>query len=145
MYAWEHAFTDEEIYEWINKNIVRYENEGFSYFAVLEKSTNQFIGAAGPLTEDINGIKYIGIAYIIDKKYWGKGYGYESAKTSMDYVFKNLNSETVIATIRPNNWLSRRIAEKLNMKVQFEYIKSYNNIDMPHLVYCRKRINKNLW
>lgn len=136
MYAWEHAFTDEEIHKWIDKNLIRYENEGFSYFAVIEKTTNKFVGTAGPLIEDIDGIKYIGIGYIIDKKYWGKGYGAESAKASMDYAFNNLNSKVVIASIRPNNLSSRKIAEKLNMKIQFDYVKHYNNIDMPHLVYC---------
>lgn len=139
MYAWEHAFTDEEVLEWIDKNLVRYDNEGYSYFSVIEKLTNQFIGVAGPLLEDINGVKYIGIAYIIDKKYWGKGYGFESAKTSMDYAFNNLNAEEVIAQIRPNNLSSRKIAEKLNMQIQSEYLKHYNNIDMPHLIYSRTK------
>ncbi len=136
MYAWEHAFTDEEVHEWIDKNILRYKNEGFSYFAVIEKATNQFVGIAGPLTEDINDIKYIGIGYIIDKKYWKKGYGFESAKASLDYAFDKLNAKEVIATIRPNNLPSRKIAEKLNMKIQSEYVKHYNNKDMVHLVYC---------
>lgn len=136
MYAWEHAFTDEEIHEWINKNLIRYGNEGFSYFAVIEKATNQFVGTAGPLIEDINGTKYIGIAYIIDKKYWGRGYGFESAKASVDYAFNNLNASVVIAQIRPNNLSSRKIAEKLNMKIQSEYVKRYNGINMPHLIYC---------
>lgn len=139
MYAWEHAFTDEEVLEWIDKNLVRYENEGFSYFAVIEKLSNQFIGMAGPLIEDINGIKQIGIAYIMDKKYWGKGYGFESAKASMDYAFNNLNAEEVIAQIRSNNLSSCKIAEKLNMKIQSEYVKHYNNLDMPHLIYCRTK------
>ena len=136
MYAWEHPFTEGEIHEWIDKNLVRYENEGFSYFAVIEKTTNQFVGTAGPLIEDIDGIKYIGIAYIMDKKYWGKGYGFESAKASMGYAFNNLNANVVIAQIRPDNLSSRKIAEKLNMKIQSEYVKHYNNMDIPHLIYC---------
>lgn len=135
MYAWEHAFTDDEVHEWIDKNLVRYENEGYSYFALIEKSTNQFIGVAGPLIEDTNGSKQIGIAYIIDKKYWGKGYGFESAKASLDYAFNNLHAEEVIAQIRPNNISSRKIAEKLNMKIKSEFVKHYNNKDMPHLIY----------
>lgn len=133
MYAWEHALTDEEIHEWIDKSLVRYENDGFSYFAVIEKTTSQFVGMAGPLIEDINGINYIGIAY--NKKYWGKGYGFESAKASKDYAFNNLNAKVVIAQIRPNNLSSLKIAKKLNMKIQSEYVKHYNNIDMPHLIY----------
>lgn len=144
MYAWGHAFTDSEIHKWIDENLVRYENEGFSYFAVIEKITNQFVGVAGPLIECINDIKYIGIAYIIDKNHWGKGYGLESAKVSMDYAFSNLNAKEVIAQIRSNNLFSRKIAEKLNMKIRFEYVKHYNNEDMTHLIYCITKYEYNL-
>lgn len=32
MYAWEHAFSNEEVIEWIDKNIQRYEDDGYGYF-----------------------------------------------------------------------------------------------------------------
>lgn len=35
MYAWEHAFTDREVQEWIEANLLRYAKEGFSYFAAF--------------------------------------------------------------------------------------------------------------
>ena len=139
MYAWEHAFTDEEVYEWIDKNLIRYANEGYSYFAVTEKSTNDFIGVMGPLIEEINGTRHIGIAYILNKKYWGKGYGIEGAEACMNYAFSKLNADKVIAEIRPNNISSRKIAEKLNMQIESEFIKHYNNIDMPHLIYSKTK------
>lgn len=141
MYAWEHAFTDEEVNEWINKNLIRYANEGYSYFAVIVKSTNDFIGVIGPLIEDINGTQHIGIAYILNKRYWGKGYALEGAEACINYAFSKLNADKVIAQIRPNNLPSRRIAEKLNMKIESEYVKHYNNIDMPHLIYSRTKIS----
>lgn len=142
MYAWEHAFTDDEVDKWIEKNLERYKNDGYSYFAVIEKRTNNFIGVAGPLVEIINDVKHTGIAYILDKNYWGKGYGFESAESSMNYAFNSLNVEKVIAEIRPNNLPSRKIAEKLNMKIEHEYIKHYNGVDMVHLIYSCLRKNK---
>lgn len=53
MYTCEHTFTDEEIHEWIDKNLVSYKNERFSYFAVIEKTTNQYVGTMGLLIEYI--------------------------------------------------------------------------------------------
>ncbi|MCC0699558.1 GrpB family protein [Clostridioides sp. ZZV15-6383] len=35
MYAWEHAFSNEEVIEWIDKNIQRYENDGYGYFTKI--------------------------------------------------------------------------------------------------------------
>jgi len=137
MYAWEHVFDNDEVCEWIEKNLIRYAHEGFSYFAAIEKNTHDFIGVIGPLIEDINGVKDIGVGYILDKKYWGKGYASEGAKACMDYAFNRLNADKVIAQIRPNNLPSRKVAENLGMKIESEYIKRYNNIDMPHLIYSR--------
>ncbi|MFI3227212.1 MAG: GNAT family N-acetyltransferase [Clostridia bacterium] len=140
MYAWEHAFSDEEIKQWITKNIERYHCDGFSYFLVSTKESKEIIGVAGPLIERIGDDKFVGIAYIIDNKYWGRGFGFESAKASLDYAFEILKAEKVVAEIRPNNTSSRKIADKLNMKIQFQFDKIYNGKILPHLVYS---INKN--
>ncbi len=141
MYAWEHAFSDDEVHDWINKNLTRYSNEGFSYFAAIEKSTDKFIGVVGPLKANIDGTAYIEIAYIFNKAFWGKGYAYEGAKACVNYSFDKLKADKVIAQIRPDNLPSRKVAEKLGMKMEGEYLKHYNGKDIPHLIYCRtKRI-----
>ena len=44
MYAWEHAFSDEEVCQWIDENILRYERDGYSYWAVIEKASGDLIG-----------------------------------------------------------------------------------------------------
>ncbi|MEG2192355.1 MAG: GNAT family N-acetyltransferase [Oscillospiraceae bacterium] len=139
MYAWEHAFSDEELKEWIDKNLMRYSKEGFSYFAAIEKETLNFLGVMGPLIENIGGREHMGIAYILAKKYWGQGYGAEGAKACMDYAFSHLGAEKVIAEIRPDNTASRRLAQKLGMEIEGEFIKHYNGKDMPHLIYSRRR------
>lgn len=135
MYAWENTFTDDEVLEWIDKNLKRYENEGFSYFAAIEKNMNEFVGVIGPLIEEIDDISYIGIAYIVNKKFWGKGYALEGAKACVNYALSKLNTYKVITQIRPNNFQSRKVAERLGMKIEGEYIKHYKGSDMPHLIY----------
>lgn len=144
MYAWEHAFSNNEVWEWIEKNLIRYENEGFSYFAAIEKSTNELIGIMGPLVEEVDDVKYVGIAYILNKRYWGKGYATEGAKACLDYCFNVLGVDKVIAQIRPNNLSSRKVAENLGMTIEGEFIKRYNNIDMLHLIYSVCEMNSGI-
>ncbi|MEG0752155.1 MAG: hypothetical protein RR998_05160 [Oscillospiraceae bacterium] len=36
-YAWERAFSEREVSEWIDKNLTRYAAEGYSYFAAIAK------------------------------------------------------------------------------------------------------------
>lgn len=135
MYAWEHGFSENETLKWIEKNKIRYKNDGYSYFFVTEKKTGNFIGLIGPLIENIDGKNYTGIAYILDKKYWKLGYATEAVKACIKYSFEILKVNRVIAEIRPENIASRRVAERVGMKIEGEFIKNYNGKDMLHLIY----------
>ncbi|MGE7837288.1 GNAT family N-acetyltransferase [Viridibacillus arvi] len=139
MYAWDHAFSDEEVKEWIDKNLKRYKQDGFSYFAAIEKETGKFIGVIGPMIDSIEGVSYIEIAYILDKVFWGKGYAIEGAEACMKYAFNELKAEKVIAQIRPDNLASCKVAEKIGMKIEGEFMKHYRGRDILHLIYSRSQ------
>ena len=137
MYAWEHAFSDDEVAQWIQKNLHRYTRDGFSYFAAVEKDTGKLIGAMGPLVEEAGPETHIGIAYILNKAYWHKGFAREGAEACVQYAFTTLHVPRITAQIRPDNRASRRVAEHLGMRVIGKFVKHYNGKDMPHLLYGR--------
>lgn len=139
MYAWEKSFSNEEVQEWIDKNLDRYNNEGYSYFLALNKETNEVIGVMGPLIEEIKGNSFIGIAYILNKKFWKKGYATEGVKGCLNYAFNNLNAQKVIAQIRTSNSSSCMVADRLNMQIIDKYVRIYDNKAMEHLVYSIDR------
>ena len=143
MYAWGHGFSKKETMEWIEKNRVRYKNEGDSYFSVFEKETKKFIGLIVPLIEGINGEKHIGVAYILDKRYWGFGYATEGVSACIKYAFDFLHVNKVIAEIRPENINSCRVAERVGMKIEGEFVKIYNNESMLHLIYSILKEDRN--
>ncbi len=139
MYAWEHAFSDLEVRDWINKNLQRYASDGFSYFMAIDKTTNIFVGVMGPLIEKIDEQPCIGVAYILNKSCWGKGYAKEGVKACIEYAFNELGANKVIAQIRPENLASRHVAESVGMKIEGEYIKTYQGKEMLHYIYgCEK-------
>lgn len=140
MYAWGHGFTEEETHEWIQKNISRYKNEGYGYFSVIEKNTENFIGVMGLITETIQEKQYMGLAYILDKKYWGFGYATEGVKACINYAFDILKAEKVIAEIRPENIKSCEVAERAGMTVEGEFIKIYKGESMKHIIYSIRSI-----
>lgn len=139
MYAWEKSFSNEEVQDWIDKNLKRYNNEGYSYFLAINKENNKVVGVMGPLIENINDEKFIGVAYILNKNSWGKGYATEGVSACIKYAFDKLNADKVIAQIRPSNINSCNVVKRLNMKIQGEYIKIYDNKEMEHLIYSIKR------
>ena len=47
MEAYEHAFSNEEVEEWLEKTLSRYQKDGFALWAVIDKATGEFLGEAG--------------------------------------------------------------------------------------------------
>lgn len=135
MYAWEKSFSDEEVKLWINRNLKRYNNEGYSYFLAINKDDDTVVGVMGPLVEKIKDKTFIGVAYILNKESWGKGYAVEGVRACIEYAFNNLNAPSVIAQIRPNNINSIHVAQKLNLKIIDKYVKLYDGKEMEHLIY----------
>ena len=136
MYAWEYGFSDEQIAEWIDKNILRYKNDGYACFAAVCKNTGELIGTIGLINEELSGKKYIGLSYIIAKWHWGMGYATEGAQKFLTYAFNTLDANQVVADIRPENKASRRVAERLGMSIIGEHLKIHNGKKMQHMVYC---------
>ena len=56
------------------------------------------------------------IGWIINKKYWRKGYAVEAAKLLLDFCKKELNIHRFIAVCDTENVGSYRVMEKLGMK-----------------------------
>lgn len=135
MYAWEHAFSDDEVTDWMEQNLMRYDRDGYSYWAVMEKSTGDLVGLCGLLAEKAGDESDLGVGYIFGKKYWHRGYAQESVSACVDYAFRTLGAGHVTAQIRPNNLPSVKVAERLGMTVRSQFVKRYRGKDMIHLIY----------
>ena len=55
MYAYEHAFSDEETQTWLERQLQRYREDGFGLWAVVLKESGQMIGQCGITWQDIEG------------------------------------------------------------------------------------------
>lgn len=55
MYAYEGAFSDQEVQVWLDKMFRRYENDGFALWAVVEKGSGELIGQCGITYQEYNG------------------------------------------------------------------------------------------
>ncbi|GHT65891.1 acetyltransferase [Bacteroidia bacterium] len=140
MYAYEHAFSDEEVQDWLNRNLKRYSDNGFGLWAVIKKDTNEFIGQCGLTIQEIDNEKYLEIGYLLKKRYWHNGFAIEAATACKTYAFEKLNQRKVYSIIRTNNFASQKVAEGVGMKMEKEVIKHYYKMDMPHYIYCIEKI-----
>lgn len=138
MYAYEHAFSDEEVQEWLDRQRKRYEDYGFGLWLVVLKDSDEVIGQCGLTMQECNGKQVIEIGCLFQKAYWHKGYATEAAVACKKYAFETLKAKEVFSIIRDNNIPSQKVAKRNGMKVVDQFVKHYYGMDMPHLVFSIK-------
>lgn len=135
MYAYEHAFSDDEVVAWLDKNLTRYEKDGFGLWAVVLKETGEMIGQCGLTLQNADDKEVLEVGYLFQKAFWHKGYATEAAIACKNYAFQVLGAKEVYSIIRDNNFASQNVAKRNGMKVCGQIIKHYYNMDMPHLLF----------
>ncbi|NOR26472.1 MAG: GNAT family N-acetyltransferase [Desulforhopalus sp.] len=69
-----------ETKEMVHKILAQYERYGHCFWKVQLKPKGEFIGIAGLLHQEIDGIVETEISYRIKSKYWNNGYATEAAR-----------------------------------------------------------------
>lgn len=139
MAAYEHAFEDTEVQEWLDRHIKRYKDYGFGLWAVILKEYDEMIGQCGLTMQACKDKEVLEIGYLFGKAYWHQGYAIEAAAACREYAFKTLGATEVFSIIRDSNIPSQHVAERNGMTVRDQLIKHYYGVDMPHLVYSIRR------
>ena len=80
MYAYEHAFSEEEVRAWLAKQRRRYAEDGFGLWAMVLRQTGAMIGQCGLTMQDWNGKMVPEIGYLFEKAYWHRGYASEGGE-----------------------------------------------------------------
>ncbi|MEG0942223.1 MAG: GNAT family N-acetyltransferase [Angelakisella sp.] len=142
MYAYEHAFSDAEAQEWLDKQMKRYRDYGFGLWAVVLKETDEIIGQCGLTMQEYNNSQVLEVGYLFQKAFWHMGYAGEAAIACKKYAFETLHADEVFSIIRDNNIPSQNVARKNGMTVKDRFVKHYYGVDMPHLVFSVKNVKE---
>lgn len=139
MYAYNGAFSNNEVQEWLDRQIARYHEYGFGLWAVVLKETEEMIGQCGLTMQSWKDGQVLEIGYLLQKVYWHKGYAIESAKACKEYAFTKLNADEVFSIIRETNTASQKVALRNGMTAIDTWVKHYRGVDMLHNLYSVKR------
>jgi len=95
---------------------IQNEKVGFAgtNLAIISKDTNDILGWCGlqpfePMPEKKE------IFYGLSPKYWNNGYMTEAAESVLEYGFKELHLEEIVAGVKPNNIASIKVLEKIGL------------------------------
>lgn len=135
MYAYEHAFTDQEVWDWLNRQRARYARHGFGLWAAVRKSTGEMVGQAGLTMQPCEGEEVLEIGYLLKKAFWHRGYAREAAAGCRDYAFQKLGAPKVHAIIKTDNVPSIQVARAVGMKPEKEFTARYYNGERRHYLF----------
>ena len=96
----------------------RYEQDGYTYYAVMLKETEEFIGFCGVLIQTYESpfTPNIDIGWRLKKAAWGNGYATEAAKACLKLAKDDLDLKTIISVASNTNIPSINVMQKIGMK-----------------------------
>lgn len=142
MYAYEGAFSGEEVQAWLDNQLRRYREEGVGLWAVILKETGELIGQCGLTVQDIPGRRVPEVGYLFQKAYWHQGYATEAARACKAYAFDVLGAEEVFSIIRDTNTASQNVALRNGMTRGGTFVKHYRGVEMPHYIFSVRNVCK---
>lgn len=108
--------SKEQVQKFLEMAIPYQKKHGIGFCSVVEKKSGIFIGQAG-----LFHLGYydeqpdIEIAYRLHKKYWGNGYATELAKALIQWGFRHLSIDKLIAVAHPENIASQKVLTKAGL------------------------------
>lgn len=144
MYAYEGAFSAEEVKNWLQWNLRLYQEKGYGLLAIVRKGDNKIIGECGLTDQIVQDETYLEIGYHLIYDAWKNGYAIEAAKAVKEYALMQLGAKEVVSIVRDTNLASMNVAIRNGMLVKRRFIKNYRTVVMPHYLFstCTSTISQ---
>jgi len=113
--------TQNYVYELCGVNYDEQSN-GF-ILAIRMKATPRLIGFAGFQNGVLTANGQAEVFYAINKDFWNRGYGTEALLGMLQFGFEALGLHRVVAYCDAENQASKRILEKVHMRVEAHFLK----------------------
>lgn len=116
---------------WINRQLLRYQNGTFGLQALIDKKSKMVVGHSGLLIQKLNNRMEVEVGYHILPKFRKQNYATESVKLFIDFAFNNGLTSSLICMIDPNNEASIKVAQKCGFAFE-------QSIDDPNYAMSEK-------
>jgi len=128
-------FSREQMERWLKRNLDHQDEFGYGLFSVILKETGMLIGDCGLEQMEVGDVKVAELGYDFRSDFWNLGYATEAAFAVQGYAFDVLQLPELISLIRVGNFASKRVSEKIGMKLVEEFTRydiRYWKYSMPH-------------
>lgn len=142
MYAYEAAFTEEKVNDWLHWNIKSYQENGFGLWAIIDQKSKVFVGQCGIVYSKVEDESLLEIGFLVNKHYWNQGYATSASQLCIAYAKNELKAKKICSIIRDTNLSSRKVAEKNGMTIVKQFDKNYSGLPVRHFVYSLDLTNE---
>jgi RimJ/RimL family protein N-acetyltransferase len=130
------APMDEEgVAERLAADEVHWAKHGFGPWTLIEREGGRVVGRGGLQWTGLEGRQVVELPWAIASQHWNRGFATEAAEAALAWG-RELGLEQAVALITPDNDPSRRVAEKIGMRLEGQTVHG----GLPHLVYRARLI-----
>ena len=142
MWHYPYTFDGRHVRDWIERNINRYQKDGFGLWAVCLKQSGEMIGDCGLTLQNINGKTLPEIGYHIRQDCQRKGYASEAARAVRDWAFCNTDYKALYSYCKYTNVPSIKTAESIGMHFECEYPDETNGMTHVSAISRERWLNE---
>jgi [ribosomal protein S5]-alanine N-acetyltransferase len=102
-----------------------WQRDGLGMWIVEVAATGTVIGHAG--LQRLHGTDDVELGYYLGRSTWGQGYATEAGRACLAYGFETCGLQRIVAVVRPENFASRHVLEKLG----FQHVRDGVFYDQP--------------
>lgn len=132
--------TPEEIAEFIQLSLQRWQERGFGIFAVTLKDTGEMVGYCG--LQYLDNTPEVEIYYGFSTDVWNKGMATEAAKAVLRFGFEALNLDSIAAITLPANTASQNVLEKIGL-TKAPQMRTFRENDCVYYTASRQHYSSN--
>lgn len=114
---------------------------GTGQWAMVETESRLLVGRAGLHRPEVPGWPGIEIGWVLDPRWWGRGFATEAGARSIEYAFDQVGVDEVFSVILPENVRSAAVATRLGFTVAESRVLP-NFPESPHDIW---RLTREHW
>ena len=107
-----------------------WDEHGFGPWALIERESGSLVGRGGLEWTRLDQGRAVELPWAIASMHWNRGFATEAGGAALEWA-RTLELQEVVALIRPGNDASRRVAERIGLRVEGQTV----HAGLPHLVY----------
>jgi RimJ/RimL family protein N-acetyltransferase len=123
-------FDETTVRRWLAADEAHWEEHSFGPWALIEAETGAMVGRGGLRWTEVEERAVVELPWAIASAHWNRGLATEAAAAALGWA-GSLALDRVVALVVPGNVASRRVAEKIGMRVEGRAM----HAGLRHLVY----------